>query len=152
MIIHVDADACPSKSLIEEICVKYEVELVYYCCFSNVFYSTQGKTILVDDGFQSVDMKIANSCKQGDIVITQDYGVASMVLGMGCLAINPNGIIYDEYNIDQMLETRYLSAKVRRGGGRVANAKKRDYKDETRLKQNLERLIQKILFKGGFQR
>lgn len=100
-----------------------------------------GEVILVDQGFQMVDIRIANECEKGDIIITQDYGVASMVLGKGCYAISPKGMIYDNNNIDELLMQKHISSKIRRGGGRVANHKKRTQKDENKLVNNLLELI-----------
>ncbi|MPN58141.1 hypothetical protein SDC9_205842 [bioreactor metagenome] len=88
-------------------------------------------------------MKIANEAKAQDIVVTQDYGVAAMVLGKKAYAISPKGNIYNNDNIDKLLFERHLSAKVRRGGGKTASHKKRSSEDDTRLKENLIRLIRK---------
>lgn len=95
----------------------------------------------MDSGFQSVDMKIANEAKIKDIIITQDYGVAAMVLGKKAFAINPKGFIYSDDNIEKLLFERHISAKVRRGGGKTFNPKKRKNEDDERLYKNLVKLI-----------
>lgn len=139
--ILVDADACPSKNILESIAKENGIRIIFYCCISSLFSMEYGEVILVDQGFQMVDMKIANACEKGDIVITQDYGVASMVLGKGCYAINPRGMIYDNANIDGLLMQKHISSKIRRGGGRTTNPKKRTKNDENILANNLFKLI-----------
>jgi uncharacterized protein len=86
-------------------------------------------------------MAVANEAKQNDIVVSQDFGVAAMVLGKKAFAISPKGYIYTNDNIDKLLFERHISAKVRRGGGKTSNPKKRSREDDERLHANLLRLI-----------
>jgi uncharacterized protein YaiI (UPF0178 family) len=60
-----------------------------------------------------------------DIVVTQDYGLASMILAKGASAVDQNGMPYISENIDSLLERRYIGQKIRRGGGRTKGPKKR---------------------------
>jgi len=143
MRIIVDADACPGKHIIEEIAKKFSLELIYYCDINHFLSSDYGTVKYMDSGFQSVDMKIANEAKAEDVIVTQDYGVAAMVLGKKAYAINPKGFIYSEDNIDKLLFERHMSAKVRRSGGKTFNPKKRSSEDDTRLKNNLIKLVTK---------
>ncbi|MEG0771770.1 YaiI/YqxD family protein [Clostridium sp.] len=143
MKIIVDADACPGKHIIEEVAKTFGLELILYCDMNHILTSDYATVKYMDSGFQSVDMKIANEAQRGDIVVTQDYGVAAMVLGKKAYAINPKGNIYSDDNIEKLLFERHLSAKVRRGGGRTSNHKKRSNEDDERLKENLIRLAKK---------
>ena len=97
----------------------------------------------MDSGFQSVDMKVVNECLSNDIVISQDYGVAAICLGKKASVISPKGYIYTNENIGAMLEQRHLSQKIRRGGGKTPNAKKRSSEDDDRLRKNLLYLIKR---------
>ena len=144
MRIIVDGDACPGISIIENIAKKYNIELILYCDINHYINLNYGEVRVVDSGFQSVDMKIANECKSGDIVISQDYGVAAMALGKGALAISPRGYIYDNDNIDRLLFERHLSQKNRRAGGKSKGNHKRNKEDDDRLYYNLEVLIEKV--------
>lgn len=91
-------------------------------------------------------MKVANECREGDIVVSQDYGVAAICLGKKASVINPKGYIYTDDNIGAMLEQRHLSQKIRRSGGKTPNAKKRSVEDDRRLQKNLLYLVKnKIL-------
>ena len=145
MRIIVDADACPGKHVIEEIAKKYGLELIYYCDINHVINSDYAVVKYMDSGFQSVDMKIANEAKSGDIIVTQDFGVAAMVLGKKSYAINPKGYIYSEDNIDKLLFERHISSKVRRSGGKTFNPKKRTSEDDDRLKYNLTKLVENAI-------
>jgi uncharacterized protein YaiI (UPF0178 family) len=145
MRIIVDADACPGRNIIETAAKAKKVEVIMYCDLNHALFSDYSTIIYVDSGFQSVDMAVANESKKGDIIVTQDYGVAAMCLGKGCYAINPKGFIYDNDNIDRMLFERHLSQKVRRSGGKTSNPKKRTTEDDERLKRNIERLIEKAI-------
>lgn len=142
MRIIVDADACPGKHVIEGIAKKYGLELIYYCDINHVINSDYAVVKYMDSGFQSVDMKIANEAKSGDIIVTQDFGVAAMVLGKKSYAINPKGYIYSEDNIDKLLFERHISSKVRRSGGKTFNPRKRTSEDDDRLKYNLIKLVE----------
>ena len=57
----------------------------------------------------AVDYKLISICHKGDIVVSQDYGVAAMALGKGAYAIHQSGKWYTNENIDQMLMERRLN-------------------------------------------
>lgn len=141
MRIIVDADACPGKDIIESLGKEHGLEIIMYCDINHVLNSSYSTIKYMDSGFQSVDMAVANEAKEKDIVVTQDFGVAAMVLGKKCFAISPKGYIYDNNNIDKLLFERHISAKVRRAGGKTSNAKKRNKEDDERLYRNLLKLI-----------
>ncbi|MCT8976307.1 YaiI/YqxD family protein [Clostridium sp. CX1] len=141
MKILVDADACPGKDLIEKAAKENGLEVVMFCDISHIITTNYSTVKYMDKGFQSVDMAVANEAKKGDIVVSQDYGVAAMVLGKKAYAISPKGYIYDDNNIEKLLFERHISAKVRKGGGRTSNPKKRNKEDDERLYYNLLKLI-----------
>ncbi len=141
MRIIVDADGCPGKNLIEKAAVEHSIELIMYCDINHVLNSDYAQIKYVDSGFQSVDMKVANEAKSKDIVITQDFGVAAMVLAKGAYAMGPKGHIYDNSNIDKLLFERHMSGKLRRSGGKTFGPKKRTKVDDEQLYYNLVKLI-----------
>jgi len=143
MRIIVDADGCPGKNLIEKAAVDNSIELIMYCDINHVLSSDYASIRYVDSGFQSVDMKVANEAKSKDIVITQDFGVAAMVLAKGAYAMGPKGHIYDDDNIDKLLFERHMSSKLRRSGGKTFGPKKRTVEDDEKLYRNLIKLILK---------
>ncbi|MBC2580019.1 YaiI/YqxD family protein [Clostridium sp. DJ247] len=142
MRILVDADACPGKNIIEKVAKDYGLQVIMYCDISHIIESNYSTVKYLDKGFQSVDMAVANEAKKGDIVISQDFGVAAMVLAKTAYAISPKGYIYDSNNMDKLLFERHISSKVRRGGGKTSNPKKRTKEDDERLYKNLIRLIE----------
>jgi len=141
MRIIVDADACPGRDIIEKLGKQHNLEVIMYCDLNHVLNSDYCSIKYVDSGFQSVDMAVANEAKSKDVVVTQDFGVAAMVLGKKAYAISPKGYIYDDENIDRLLFERHMSQKVRRSGGKTANPKKRSKEDDERLQKNLRTLI-----------
>ncbi len=149
MRIIVDADACPGRNLIEKAAIENSIEVIMYCDINHELKSDYSEVRVVDSGFQSVDMKIINEAKENDIIVTQDYGVAAMVLGRKAFAINPKGYIYDDDNIDRLLFERHLSAKARRGGKKTSNPKKRTDEDNLRLYNNILKLINKAKEKSN---
>ena len=136
MKIIVDGDACPGISIIVNIAKEYGLELIIYCDINHYINVSYGEVRIVDSGFQSVDMKVVNEC-----LSNEDYGVAAICLGKKASVISPKGYIYTNENIGAMLEQRHLSQKIRRGGGKTPNAKKRSYEDDDRLRKNLLYLI-----------
>ena len=142
MRIIVDGDACPGISIIENIAKQYKLDLILYCDINHYINLDYGEVKVVDSGFQSVDMYILNVCKEKDIIITQDYGVAAICLSKKSYVINPKGYYYNEENIDRLLEERHISQKIRRAGGKTNNPKKRTKDDDIRLEKNLLKLIE----------
>lgn len=141
MKIIIDGDACPGISIIEKVAKKNEVPVRIYCDINHFIQSDYSEVKIVDSGFQSVDMYVINETKKGDIVVSQDYGVAAICLSKKAKVINPKGYVYTEENIDRLLEERHMSQKIRRGGGKTSNPKKRTEDDDIRLEKNLIRLI-----------
>lgn len=141
MRILVDADACPGKHMIEKAAKENDIEVIMYCDINHVINSDYSRVKYLDSGFQSVDMYLINEAKSGDVIITQDYGVAALALGKKAYAINPKGYIYNDKNMDRLLFERHLSAKVRRGGGKTASHKKRTEEDDLRLYESIIKII-----------
>ena len=91
------------------------------------------EVITVDKQADSVDFALMGLLTRDDIVVTQDFGLAAMVLGKGALAVNQNGLVYTDDNIDKLLLERHIGAKVRRGGGRTKGPAKRTKEDNERF-------------------
>lgn len=143
MRILVDGDACPSKEIIVELAKKYQIEMLVYIDYAHVLSDENYQVIMCEVGDDSVDLMIINAVQRGDIVITQDYGLASLVLARQAKVVHISGKIIDNTNIDQLLMTRYISAKQRKGGTRTKGPAKRTKADELFFKQQLEETIVK---------
>lgn len=146
MRILVDADACPGRYIIEKAAIKNNLELIFYCDINHFINSDYGEVRYVDQWFQSVDIVLTNECRENDLIVTQDYGVAAMVLGKGAYAISPRGYIYNNENIDRLLFERHISSRIRRSGGKTSTFKKRTIEDDKRLYDNLIKLIHIIKY------
>jgi len=108
-----------------------------------VLYSDYSEVIVVGAGADAVDYKLISICHRGDIVVSQDYGVAAMALGKGAYAIHQSGKWYTDENIDRMLMERHLNKKARRGSSKkhIKGPKKRTSEDYQRFAQSFEKLV-----------
>ncbi len=98
--------------------------------------------LVVGDESQATDIAIANLTQAGDIVITQDWGLAALILGKKAHAISPRGRIYSSDQIDLLLEERNLLAKFRNSGGRTKGPSKHSKDDDQIFEANLVKLLQ----------
>ena len=147
MKIFVDADACPVVRIVESIAKKYKVPVTLLCDTNHVLSSDYSEVMTVGAGADAVDFKLISLCRQGDIVVTQDYGVAAMALGKNAYAIHQSGKWYTNENIDQMLMERHLAKKARRGSSKnhLKGPRKRTAEDDRRFEESFEKLLCKAL-------
>ncbi len=145
MKIFVDADACPVIDIVEDIATKYNIPVTLLCDTNHVLTSDYSEVIVVGAGADAVDYKLISICHRGDIVVTQDYGVAAMTLGKGAFAIHQSGKWYTNENIDQMLMERHLNKKARRASSRnhIKGPRKRTDEDDQRFAESFEKLLRK---------
>lgn len=144
--IYVDADACPVKDIIIEEATNRNLEVVLVTSishFSLQAYPPGVETIYVDNGNEAADYRIIQLAKKGDFIITQDYGLASLALGKKCLVMHHKGFMYTNKNIDQMLQTRYLSAQARKAGNRTKGPKAFTNEDKETFRQKFIQAIEK---------
>ncbi len=99
MQILVDADACPVVFIVEAVARKYGVAVTLLCDTNHILYSDYSEVVVVGAGADAVDYKLISICHKGDIVVSQDYGVAAMALGKGAYAIHQSGKWYTNENI-----------------------------------------------------
>ena len=130
MKIIIDADACPVVDITVGIAKERGLECIIVCDNTHSIEKDWAKTIVVDKGADSADCKIANITEKGDIIVTQDYGLAALILGKGGKALNQNGLVYTESNIDNLLFTRHISKKERMAGNRTKGPKKRTHQND----------------------
>lgn len=141
MRILVDADACPVKEIIIQVAKEENIKVMMFTDVCHIIDDGYSEVITVDKANDAVDIALANSVLKGDIVVTQDYGVAAMVLAKGAKAINQYGMIYSDDNMDKLLFERHIVQKVRRSGGRTTGPKKRSKDDSIRFEANFRKLI-----------
>ena len=145
MKIFVDADACPVVEIVEDIATEYNIPVTLLCDTNHVLTSDYSEVIVVGAGADAVDYKLISICHRGDIVVTQDYGVAAMALGKGAFAIHQSGKWYTNENIDQMLMEIHLNKKARRASSRnhIKGPRKRTEEDDQRFAESFEKLLRK---------
>ncbi len=141
MKILIDADGCPVVDLSVAAAKKHGAECVIICDTSHVFDKDGARTVVVEKGADSADFKIVNMLSKGDLVVTQDYGLAAMCLARGAAVISQNGLVYNDKNIDELLFSRYVSKKVRLSGGRLKGPHKRTSEQDEKFKETVEKLL-----------
>ena len=141
--ILVDADACPVVREAEALARRYGLPMTLLCDEHHLMHSDYARMHHVSSGADAVDIALMNLCRRGDLVITQDYGVAAMVLGKGAYAIHHSGKRYTNDNIDLMLMERHLAKKARRASAKhhLRGPAKFTDEDRQRFSAALEALI-----------
>jgi uncharacterized protein YaiI (UPF0178 family) len=125
MKLLIDADGCPVVDIAVRLTRQHNIECLILCDTAHEFHKDGARTITVSKGADSVDFALVNLVQKGDVVVTQDYGLAAMCLARGAVALNQNGMIYTSDNIDALLHQRHAAQKIRRGGGRLKGPSKR---------------------------
>lgn len=120
---------------------KFNLELITVASFNHRISSENH--LVVGDESQATDIAVANLTQPGDIVITQDWGLAALIMGKKARAISPRGWIYSSEQIDLLLEERNLLAKYRNSGGRTKGPSKHSKDDDRLFESNLLKLLQK---------
>lgn len=146
MTVIIDADACPVTKITIDICKKRDIPVTCICDTSHVITSDYAECVICDKGRDSADLVLVNRCKTGDIVITQDYGVASMALAKGSYCMNQNGLYYTKDNIDSLLAVRHMAFEERRKTSKhhLKGPKKRTREDDERFERAFVQLIERI--------
>ncbi|WP_317854067.1 YaiI/YqxD family protein [Chakrabartyella piscis] len=145
MKILVDADACPVKEIIVYLAKKYDVSVEMVTDSAHVLYYAEPfvHVTTVDKGSDSADLKIANLTQKGDVAVTGDYGLATLLLAKGATTLHHNGFFYTPENIDRMLFERHLSREMRRQKkGRSGRIAKRTKENDEAFQNALERVLQ----------
>ncbi len=78
MNILIDADGCPVVDLTLQIAKQFGIPVVILCDTAHQIEREGAQTLVFDKGSDSVDFALVNRVKPGDVVVTQDYGLASI--------------------------------------------------------------------------
>lgn len=144
MRILIDGDACPVMNLAIEIAKCNHIEVVVFCDTAHYIERSDIKVVIVSKGSDAVDFRLINEVQAGDILITQDYGLAAMGLAKKAYPIHQNGFRYTDKNMDQLLFTRHLGKEVRRKGGRTKGPSKRGKEQDEAFCKGLVQLIHEL--------
>jgi len=145
MKVLVDADACPVVDITVTLCQQFRVDCVLLCDTAHVLQRDHAQTLIFDKGADSVDFALVNRVSPGDIVITQDYGLASMCLAKNARILHQDGWEYTQYNISGLMEQRHAAKKFRAAGGRTKGPAKRRPEQDKAFREALERLLQQTV-------
>ncbi len=125
MKILIDADGCPVVDIAVNLSRQFQKECMILCDTAHEIRREGAQTLVFDKGADSVDFAIVNRINVKDVVITQDYGLASMCLARGARVLHHDGWEYTQYNIDALLFQRHASREYRAAGGRTKGPSKR---------------------------
>ena len=144
MRIIIDADGCPVVRIAVDCGKRHGIECVIVCDSAHYFDIDGVETVTVTKGADSADFRIVNMLHAGDIVVTQDYGLAAMALARNARVVSQNGMIYHDGNIDSLLLARHTARKIRNSGGRLKGPAKRTKDQVEAFLVALERLISEV--------
>ncbi|PAQ12885.1 hypothetical protein CD798_17410 [Bacillaceae bacterium SAOS 7] len=137
MKILIDADGCPVVDETCKVAKHFDLPVLIFCDTAHNMTRDGAETITVSKGADAVDFVLVNRVEKGDLVVTQDYGLAAMVLAKKGAAIDQNGRNYTADNIDQLLHSRHTAKKIRQAGGRLKGPKKRKKEDNEIFEKQL---------------
>lgn len=146
MRIFIDADGCPVVPVTLRVAKEFGVACVIVCDTAHTFEETDGVQVLtVSQGADSADFALVNRVAAGDVVVTQDYGLAAMCLARRAVPIHQNGFVFTEDNIDGLLHDRYAAKKARMAGGRLRGPSKRTPAQDEAFEKTLRAVLQNQL-------
>jgi uncharacterized protein YaiI (UPF0178 family) len=141
MKILVDADSCPVKDIIVKVAKTKSTPVVMVSDYAHEIRSSYATVIRVDKGRDSADLALINNTSTDDVVVTQDYGVATLALSKNAKAIGNSGLIYTNDNIESLLMQRHMCAKERKKNKRFSKIPKRTKEDDAKFEKNLKILL-----------
>ncbi|MDW2800782.1 YaiI/YqxD family protein [Clostridium boliviensis] len=143
MTIYVDADACPVVRIVEKTAKENKIHVCLLCDTNHVLQTEYSEIRIIGAGADAVDFALINLCKAGDIVVTQDYGVAAMALSKGAYGIHQSGNWYTNDNIDQLLMERHIAKEARRAKTKnhLSGPSKRTKEDDRHFEESFCKLI-----------
>lgn len=141
MKLLIDADACPVVDIAIALCLQFGVECILVCDTAHSIARSGAVTLVIDKGADSADFALVNRVLSGDIVITQDYGLASMCLARSARVLHQDGWEYTNDNIDALLLQRHEARKHRAVGGRTKGPGRRTAQQDAAFHHALTQLL-----------
>ncbi len=142
MKVFVDADGCPVVDITVRLCKKYQIACCLLCDTAHEFHRDGAESLVFDKGADSVDFALVNRVNMGDLVVTQDYGLAAMCLAKGAKVLHQDGWQYTDDNMEGLLTFRSESRKYRASGGRMKGPHRRTKQQDMAFEQALQALLQ----------
>ncbi len=142
MKLLIDADACPVTDLAIALTKRAGIACVLVCDTCHQLTRKGVRTIVVDKGPDSTDFRLVGLVEPGDLILTQDYGLAAMCLARRGVPLHPDGFCYTGDNLPLLLAVRHAGAKLRRSGKRTKGPRRRDPAKNVSFCQLLTQLLQ----------
>lgn len=144
MRILVDADSCPTIRQIEDVACWHDVPVTLLCDTNHLLVSDYSEVSVVGAGKDAVDYELVRMCDAGDVVITQDYRLASILLGRRAYVLHWDGRQYTGDGPDIRLGGRLLFRRA----FLPQEASKRTEEDDQNFVAALDRLLAEIAEKN----
>ena len=143
--LFIDADACPvtREAITAARALGIPVVLVANGTQNMDRYTKRSgvEAIQVSSGADAADFAVIERLHPGDVVVTQDIGLAAMVLGRGAAAVGPRGHVFHMATIDAEMHIRHEEKKLRRAGGRHGGPRPFTDEDREHFSEVVERLL-----------
>lgn len=121
------------------------MDVIFVASYAHMIsYDIGGQWVYVDSVKEAVDLYIMNHATKKDIAITQDIGLASILVKRQVVTLSPRGKQYLEEDMEEVLHFRYLSAKERRSGTYSKGPKPFSEQDRKHFITNLEKILSKL--------
>lgn len=147
--VWVDADGCPVVDETVRLARRFGAECVLVCDTAHRMEKPGARTLVVSKGPDSADFALVNRVRPGDMVVTQDYGLAAMCLAKQAAALRQDGLRYDDASIGPLLNARWKSREIRRSGGRLKGPRKRTAAEDAAFCAALEQWLTNRLSPDG---
>lgn len=147
MKVWVDADACPGavKEIILKTAKRLNLETVFVAnkelqlpplaCVSFV---------RVDGSSDAADSYIAEHSEAGDLAVTQDIPLASILVGKETAVVNPHGQEFTADNITERLSLRNFMQEMRDSGQVTGGPKPFSDKEKRAFADTYDRIITRL--------
>ena len=142
MELFIDADGCPVTGIAVKLAAQHQIPCTLICDTAHQMDRPGARTIVVSKGADSVDFTLVNLIRPGDLVVTQDYGLAAMCLSRGAVPLHQDGMVYTNENIDGLLFFRAAAKKIRNAGGRLKGSSRRTKEQDKAFEKTLSQLLE----------
>lgn len=144
MRLLIDGDGCPNRKAVIDLASHYEIETILFVDFAHMIVDDRIQIVSCDVGKDSVDQQIVAYVQAGDVVITQDYGLAGLCLMKDAIVLHVSGKRITESNMNNLLEYRYLGYVSRKNDKHIKGPKKRSKKASQIFLRELEKILIEI--------
>lgn len=147
MRIFIDGDGCPVKTEVIKVANALNTPVTIVVDLNHRIAIEGVEVVTVDQGFDSADMAILGRMNHGDVLVTNDIGLASLALGKRGFVMDANGRELDHMNIDRLLFERHLHKEIRQAKGRHKGPKKRHKTANTEFERSFSVMVSRALEK-----